>query len=196
MFPGDSRAAEGVHSRQAKDPPVYRDLPVSLEELLNGATKKLKITRKVHEGGMSSDEEKILTINIKKGWKAGTKITFAEEGDQKPGTTPADVIFVIQDKPHDLFQRDTDNNLHYRCKLSLKQALTGCSVQIPTLEGKAETLRLTPVTQPGSTVRIGGKGLPLPKSPNRRGDILVTFDIHIPENLSPSERQRLVHMLP
>ena len=195
MF-GHSHSAENLPSRSAKDPPIYRDLPISLEDLLNGTTKKMKITRNVTEGGMTFEEEKVLTVNIKKGWKAGTKITFAEEGDQKPGTIPADIIFVIKDKPHDLFTRDADNNLLYTCKLSLKEALTGATLRIPTLEGTTESLPLTSVTQPGSTKRINGKGLPLPKTPNRRGDLLVTFDVKIPDNLSPNEREALGRMLP
>lgn len=195
MF-GNSHSAENIPSRVTKDPPIYRDLPISLEELLVGTTKKLKITRNVTEGGMTFEEEKVLTVNVKKGWKAGTKITFAEEGDQKPGTTPADVIFVIKDKPHDFFTRDSDNNVLYNCKLSLKDALSGSVVQIPTLEGKTENLRLDSVTQPGSTKRLAGKGLPLPKSPDRRGDMLVKFDVRIPEDLSRHDREALARMLP
>lgn len=195
MF-GHSHSAENLPSRVAKDPPIYRDLPISLEDLLNGTTKKMKITRNVTDGGMTFEEEKVLTVDIKKGWKAGTKITFPKAGDQKPGTTPADIIFVIKDKPHDLFTRDTDNNLLYTCKLSLKAALIGSTVQIPTLEGRTENLQLNSVTQPGTTKRINGKGLPLPKTPNHHGDLLVKFEVCIPENLSQREREALGRMLP
>ena len=41
-------------------------------------------------------EEKILSIDIKPGWKSGTKITFAKEGDETPGHLAGDIIFVIQ----------------------------------------------------------------------------------------------------
>ena len=195
MF-GHSHSVENLPSRMAKDPPIYRDLPVSLEDLLIGTTKKMKITRNVTSGGMTFEEEKVLTVNIKKGWKAGTKITFAEEGDQRSGTTPADIIFVIQDKLHDLFTRDSDNNLLYTCKISLKDALTGTTAQIPTLEGSTENLQLKSVIQPGTMKRINGKGLPLPKTPNHRGDLIVTIEVHIPENLSPKDKEALGKMLP
>ena len=196
MFPGTSRPDGNPSSQVTKDPPIYKDLHVSLEELLNGATKKLKITKKVQAGVNSIPEEKILTINIKRGWKVGTKITFPEEGDQKPGRTPADIIFVIQDKEHGSFRRDSNNNLLYKCTLSLKDALTGIVVKIPTLEGGEEELQLESVVQPGSTKRIMGKGLPLPKSPNHRGDLLVNFNVYIPENLSENDRQKLSKILP
>lgn len=65
-------------------------------------------------------ENKILTINVKPGWKAGTKITFKEEGDQNPNSIPSDIIFIIKDKTHELFERD-GSDIKYKCTVSLKQ---------------------------------------------------------------------------
>ncbi|VDN28996.1 unnamed protein product [Cylicostephanus goldi] len=58
----------------------------------------MKITRKVlnADGHSTRVEDKVLTINIKPGWKSGTKITFPKEGDQHPGRVPADIVFVIK----------------------------------------------------------------------------------------------------
>ena len=53
--------------------------------------------------GQYISEEKILTIDIKAGWKSGTKITFAKEGDEKPGYHAGDIIFVVQVKHHKYF---------------------------------------------------------------------------------------------
>ena len=47
-------------------------------------------------GETSRVEEKILTFNIKPGWKSGTKITFPKEGNQVRGRIPADVVFIIR----------------------------------------------------------------------------------------------------
>lgn len=63
---------------------------------------------------------KILTINVKPGWKAGTKITFKEEGDQNPNSIPADIIFIVKDKMHPTFERD-GCDIRYNCRISLKQ---------------------------------------------------------------------------
>uniref|UniRef100_A0A1I7WSA7 J domain-containing protein n=1 Tax=Heterorhabditis bacteriophora TaxID=37862 RepID=A0A1I7WSA7_HETBA len=48
------------------------------------------------DGHTTRVEDKVLTINIKPGWKSGTKITFPKEGDQHPGRVPADIVFVIK----------------------------------------------------------------------------------------------------
>jgi len=94
---------------------------VSLEDLVTGVTRKMKITRQVlnADGRTTRAEEKLLTIDVKPGWKAGTKVTFAREGDQAPNTIAADVVFVIQDKPHPVFTRDCAD-IKYRAKVSLR----------------------------------------------------------------------------
>lgn len=73
-------------------PPIVHKLRVTLQDLYNGVQKKMKITKTlVDPSGKSVEIEKILTIDVRPGWKAGTKITFAKEGDEKPGVEPADI---------------------------------------------------------------------------------------------------------
>jgi len=108
--------------QKRQDPAVTRDLPVSLEDVLRGATKKMKITRKVasEDGRGARSEEKILSIDVRPGWKAGTRITFAREGDQVPGSIPADIVFVVRDKPHPQFVR-SGSDVKYRAKIGLRE---------------------------------------------------------------------------
>ena len=47
------------------------------------------------DGQSTRVEDKVLAVNVKPGWKSGTKITFPKEGDQHPGRVPADIVFVI-----------------------------------------------------------------------------------------------------
>ncbi len=69
--------------------------------------------------GQHETEDKVLTIDVKPGWKAGTKITFPKEGDQTPYNIPADIVFVIKDKPHSLFTRD-GSDIKYKARISLR----------------------------------------------------------------------------
>lgn len=118
---GGGHMGGGRPQRKRQDSAVVRELPVSLEDIYKGATKKLKITRRVlnNDGRSTRTEDKILTIDIKPGWKAGTKITFPKEGDQTPNNIPADVVFVIKDKPHSVFTRE-GSDIRYKAKISLK----------------------------------------------------------------------------
>ena len=187
---------------QKQDPPIERDLLVSMEELLHGTTRKLKISRQVlsPDGQTTHNEDKILTVEVKKGWKAGTKITFPKEGDQKPNTIPADIIFVIKDKQHEQFCRDADNNILITVKISLRDALTGhlegMKIPVPTLDGKIIQIPVNDIMKSGARRRVKGEGLPLPKLRSQRADMLVTIDVVFPKSISKSNAEALRRLLP
>lgn len=193
-FRSHSFAAHGTPRPKEKvqDPPVEHDLHVALEDIFRGCTKKMKISRKVvGPAGHIVREDKVLTINVKPGWKAGTKITFQKEGDQIPNKIPADVVFIIKDKPNPVFKRE-GSDIKFTAKITLREALCGAKVVIPTLTGERFQLDLTDVVTPHTVRRISNHGLPFPKEPTRRGDLIVTFDIQFPDVLSPSTK-RILH---
>ncbi|VDN59879.1 unnamed protein product [Dracunculus medinensis] len=191
----------GGHTRrQRQDPVVHHELLVSLEDIYKGCTKKMKITRHVvfllnPDQQSSRVEDKVLTINIKPGWKSGTKITFPKEGDQHPGRVPADIVFVIKDKPHPKFKRE-GSDIRYVHKLSLRDALCGTVVNVPTLDGPSVPLRLSEVVKPNSAKRLTGQGLPNPKMAGRRGDLIVEFDVRFPDSITPAAKELLFNALP
>ncbi|KAH9420807.1 pre-rRNA processing and 40S ribosomal subunit assembly [Dermatophagoides pteronyssinus] len=179
-----------------QDPPIEHNLNVSLEEVLKGCLKKMKIIRKVPGGsGTYRKQDKVLTINVKPGWKAGTKITFPREGDQNPGTIPSDIVFIIQDKPHKVFKRE-GADIVYTAKVSLKDALTGCRIMVPTLESEEFPLRMNDIITPQTIRRISGRGLPYPKEPTKRGDLIVKFDIQFPTSLTSDQKRAIAELLP
>lgn len=118
---GRSRPAQEP-TRKKQDPPVTHDLRVSLEEIYSGCTKKMKISHKrLNPDGKSiRNEDKILTIEVKRGWKEGTKITFPKEGDQTSNNIPADIVFVLKDKPHNIFKRD-GSDVIYPARITLRE---------------------------------------------------------------------------
>lgn len=157
----------------------------------------MKITRTVTTGtGPPRQEEKVLSIHVKPGWKAGTKVTFPKEGDQRPNAIPADVIFVVKDRPHTTFKRD-GADLRYTAKISLKDALCGTTLHVPTLDKTTVPLPITGETiKPTTVKRLHNQGLPLPKSPERRGDLIINFDIQFPDHLTNEHKQTLKEILP
>lgn len=194
-----SHPNQSNHQAQTKkqDDAIEHELPVTLEEVLKGTVKKMKINRKaLHADGRSYREDKVLTINVKPGWKAGTKITFPREGDQSANTIAADIVFIIKDKPHPLFKRD-GSNIKYMHKLSLKEALTcNTTVRIPTLTGEIVNLPLNEIIKPNTTKTIPYKGLPHTKDQSKSGDMIVSFDIIFPDTLSQESRQLVSQALP
>lgn len=96
---------------------------MTLEEIYHGCVKKMKIARRVLEpDGAPRKEDKYVSISVKPGWKSGTKVTFQKEGDQTKGRIPADIVFIIRDKPHPLFKRE-GSDLRYTARLTLKQVI-------------------------------------------------------------------------
>ena len=180
------------------DPPLEHDLYVTLEDINIGCSKKMKISKMVVQAdGNARKEEKILQINVKPGWKAGTKITFPKEGDQIPGKVPADIVFIIRDKPHSQFKRE-GSDIKYTAKITLKEALCATGIlKVPTLTGDVVSLNIqNEVIKPNTVKRLHGRGLPYPKEPNTRGDLIVNFDIVFPDNISKSAREILMDVLP
>ncbi|XP_057673383.1 dnaJ homolog subfamily B member 1a [Corythoichthys intestinalis] len=191
--PGGPRVAR----EKQKDPPVVHELKVSLEEVFAGCTKKMKISRKRlnPDGRTTRSEDKILSVDIKRGWKEGTKITFPREGDETPLNIPADVVFVVKDKPHPVFRRE-GSDIIYPAKISLRDALCGCTVSAPTLDGRTITVTSRDVVKPGTKKRIVGEGLPLSKWPDKRGDMILDFCVKFPDKLGQNTRDALRQVLP
>ncbi|XP_045464328.1 dnaJ protein homolog 1-like [Harmonia axyridis] len=196
-FPGAENHVGSHRERMAQDPPVEHEIYLTLEEVLHGCLKKMKIQKKILlPNGKLGKEEKMLEINVQPGWKAGTKITFPKEGDQGVNKIPADIVFIIRDKTHSTFKRE-GSDLRYTAKISLKQALCGCIVNIPLIGGGQEALNYkNDIIKPQTIRRIAGRGLPFPKEPSRRGDLIVTFDIRFPESLPTATRKYLEEKLP
>ncbi|CAN1240465.1 DnaJ homolog subfamily B member 13 [Linum grandiflorum] len=188
--------------RKVKPPPVQKNLDCTLEELFYGCTKKVKVTRDVltDRGYICPkqivQEEEILSIEVKPGWRKGTKITFEGMGNERPGAEPADVTFVIAEKRHSLFRREGDD-LEIAVEIPLVQALTGCDISIPLMSETGETMNLMiqDVIYPGYKKVIPGQGMPKSKHINMRGNLKVTFLVEFPDELTEEQRSQVVSIL-
>lgn len=175
-------------SRQAQPEPEVAQvkLPVSLEDLAKGTTKKMKLNRK---GPNGEKEEKIMTISIKPGWKEGTKITFKNEGDYTPYGRQT-IQFVLQEKPHPYFKRE-DNDLVYTLPITFKESLLGFDKVIESVDGRRIPFSRSSPVQPSSESVYPGLGMPISKSPGQRGDLKIKFKIDYPISLTPQQKQAI-----
>ncbi|GAB0133802.1 hypothetical protein EsDP_00002198 [Epichloe bromicola] len=173
---------------------VERPLPLTLEELFNGVTKKMKIKRKTFdETGKRVQTDQILEVPIKPGLKKGSKIKFNGVGDQVEGGRQ-DLHFIVEEKEHPLFKRE-DNDLIHTVVLDLKEALTGWKRTVTTIEGKQINLDKGGPTQPGSEDRYPGLGMPMSKKPGQRGDFVIKYKVNFPSSLTAAQKQQLRQIL-
>ncbi|PPD86461.1 hypothetical protein GOBAR_DD16592 [Gossypium barbadense] len=178
-----------------KPPPVESKLPCTLEELYTGSTRKMKISRTiVNASGRQAQESEILTIDVKPGWKKGTKITFPDKGNEQPNQLPADLVFVIDEKPHDLYKRD-GNDLIVNNRVSLAEALGGTTINLTTLDGRNLSLSVTDIINPGYELVVAREGMPIAKEPGNRGDLKIKFDVKFPTRLTPEQQAGLKRAL-
>ncbi|XP_010558376.1 PREDICTED: dnaJ homolog subfamily B member 13-like [Tarenaya hassleriana] len=178
-----------------KAAPIERQLPCSLEDLYKGITKKMKISRDViNSSGRPTTVEEILTIEIKPGWKKGTKVTFPEKGNEQRGIIPSDLIFIIDEKPHAVFKRD-GNDLVVTQKISLAEALTDYTVQVTTLDGRTLTIPVNSVISPSYEEVVKGEGMPIPKDPSKKGNLRIKFSIKFPSRLTGEQRTGIKRLL-
>lgn len=184
-------------TRREKTPEVTtveKPLPISLEDMYHGVKKKMKIKRKLFDdSGKRILTDKILEIPIKPGLKKGSKIKFKGVGDQEEGGQQ-DLHFIVEEKPHPLFTRDNDDLMH-EVSLDLKEALTGWKRTVATIDGKQLNIEKGGPTQPGSTDRYPGLGMPIAKKPGTRGDFVIKYNVKFPTSLTAEQKQKLKEVL-
>ncbi|KAJ2355301.1 Molecular chaperone (DnaJ super), partial [Coemansia sp. RSA 2618] len=190
-FGGGQGGGRGTNISARRPQEVTRPLACTLEELYNGCTKKLKVTRRTRNatGGISTSE-KVLQVNVKPGWKAGTKIRFNKEGDDL-GQGAQDIVFVIEEKPHSIFKRDGDD-LKADLTLTLEEALCGFKKPLQLLSGKSIFVsNANSVVQPGQTSRMPSYGMPISKQPGKNGALVITYNVQFPTTLSLSQKEKI-----
>lgn len=140
----------------------------------------------------------VLEVNVRPGWKEGTKITFCNKGDElSPGGPSADLVLIVRQQPHATFTR-SGNDLHATLKLPLVTALTGGTAALRMPDGRTLQLPISaaqPVSH-GSVRVVHGEGMPISKAPGGKGDLHVKFEVEFPRQLSQQQKEQLRHILP
>ncbi|GII24574.1 molecular chaperone DnaJ [Planosporangium mesophilum] len=130
-----------------------------------------------------------LTVKIPAGVEDGMRIRLAQQGEVGPGGGPPGDLYVeIHERPHDVYSRKGDD-LHCRVTVPMTAAALGTRLTIKTLDGE-ENVDVRAGTQPGSTLRIRGKGVPHLRGTGR-GDLFVHLDVRTPTKLDPDQEKIL-----
>lgn len=130
---------------------------------------------------------KSIRVTIPAGVADGQRLKLRGHGGEAPqGGTRGDLYITFRIAPDNTFTRSGDD-LYIRTALPLTTAVLGGEVNVPTLTGDVR-MKVGAGTQPGGKMRLRGKGMPKYKKETERGDLIVTFDVHIPETLTDEQR--------
>ena len=131
-------------------------------------------------------QRETIKVKIPAGVEAGMQMTVQGEGHAaKNNGINGDLLVVIEEQEHPDFRRE-GSNLLYTKVVSIVDAMLGCEVDVPCLDGNYK-LKVEPGTQSGSVIRLKGKGLPSVNSYGT-GDLYVKIGVWIPKKLTKDEK--------
>lgn len=139
-----------------------------------------------------STHERVVEVTIPPGIEAGATRIVERGGNRvRPERPPGDLEIAVEVEAHPFFVRSGDDVV-CRVPVTFAQAAIGGEVEVPTLDGKVK-LRVPPSTQPGSVLRIRGKGIPH-RLRGGRGDQLVEVSVEIPTRLTDRARELIAEL--
>jgi molecular chaperone DnaJ len=140
------------------------------------------------QGRGQERQTRVKVVSVPAGVDTGTQIRLAGEGQPGINGGPNGNLYIaIQVKPHKYFRRQ-ENDILLNLNINVAQAALGADVQVPTVDGEMETLRIPGGTQPGKVLHLRGKGVPKLRG-SGRGDQMVLINVEIPASLSSEQRQ-------
>ena len=133
-----------------------------------------------------------VTVTIPQGIEDGaTRMVQGGGNMSRPDRAPGDLELTVSVAPHPFFKRSGDDVV-CAAPISFVQAALGGELEVPTLEGKGK-LKIPAGTQPGSVLRIKGKGIGR-RTRSGRGDQLVEVAVEVPTALTTRQRELLVEL--
>lgn len=134
--------------------------------------------------GLREGNGEVIDVRIPAGIKDGQSVRVRGKG--APGAAGAgDLIVKVSVKPHPVFIRE-DNNIRIHVPVTFAEAALGGQIEVPTLTGESVKMKVPAGSATGRTLRLKGRGV---KTSKATGDLLVTLDVVVPQNLSKEAKE-------
>ncbi|MEJ2854815.1 MULTISPECIES: molecular chaperone DnaJ [unclassified Saccharothrix] len=135
-----------------------------------------------------STKTRTLTIRIPSGVDDGQRIRLGGQGEPGRNGGPSGDLYVrVHVNPDPVFGR-SGNNLTVTVPVTFPELALGTTLTVPTLDGKV-TLKVPAGTASGRVLRAKGKGIA--KRDGQVGDLLITLQVAIPNNMDATAREAL-----
>ncbi len=175
LFGGGPRPQPG---RRAEAGPPPRGANIAYEHLVSFTD-----AARLEPQRITLRDGKTVEFKLPAGVVSGQQIRIPGKGQPGPGGN-GDAMVTLKIGKHPFYERDGD---HIRLDLpvSLKEAISGAKVKVPTLDGPV-MLTIPKAAQSGTVLRIKGRGFS--KKGGERGDQLVTLQIRLPREAAVLEK--------
>jgi len=131
---------------------------------------------------------KQIDVAVPAGVEEGMKLRIKGEGDAgMNGGEAGDLFVFVKVRPDSRFTRK-GTSIFSETTISYTDAILGKTVDVEVIDG-TEPVRIPPGTQPGTTIKVPGKGAPKVGIPDFRGDHFTTVKVEIPTSVSGRERE-------
>jgi molecular chaperone DnaJ len=142
------------------------------------------------KGDGRTQRKRTLRVTIPPGIDEGHQIRLSNEGEVGPRGGPAGSLYVaVHVIPHPSLRRE-GTELAYDADVSIVQAALGTRITVPTVDGEEE-VEIKAGTQPGTEIRLRGRGVPHLRRAGSRGDLHVFVNVVVPSKLSKRQRELL-----
>ena len=131
---------------------------------------------------------KNLRITIPAGIADGQTIKLKGQGGPGVNGGPAGDLYITFHIPEDSRFKRVGDDLYVTAPLNLYTAILGGEQIVETMDSKVK-LKVKPGTQNNTKVRLKGKGFPIYKEEGKFGDMIVTYSIDIPTNLTDKQKE-------
>jgi molecular chaperone DnaJ len=137
-----------------------------------------------------TERRRTLRVAVPAGIDEGHQIRLSAEGEAGPrGGARGNLYVAVHVQPHPRLHRE-GTELYYDLNISIAQATLGTRVRIPSVDGEEE-IEVRAGTQPGTELRLRGKGVPHLRRSGVRGDLHVRVNVVVPTKLSKEQRRLL-----
>jgi len=152
-----------------------------------GAGTVIKDPCKKCSGSGRVRKEKVLKVSIPKGIDSGRRIRLSGEGEAGVRGGPAgDLYVLVTIKPHKFFRRD-GANLYCRVPVPMMTATLGGEIEVPSIDGARNDVKIPAGTQTGQQFRLKGKGMNIMRSESF-GDLYIEIFVETPVNLNTKQK--------
>lgn len=195
---GGSAGFTHIFRQMQKPEPIIQKVPVTLKQMYDGGVVTTEIVKWTIENDMKIHERGTYNLQIPRGISDGEIIILRDCGNKINDQLIGDIKIIIEKttSPEDEIFKRNGMDLHHTATITLKEALTGFSFELPHLNNKILRINNTSnrtVIKPNHTHIL--KELGMVKDGHPTGNLVIEFKIEFPASLTEEQMAKLGEIL-